>query len=178
VVNADAFRWLEETGETFDAVLVDLVDPSGERVAKLYSQEFYGLVVAHLRPGGALATQATSSYFTPDAYWQIVSTVRAAAPERAVVPLTVNVPSFGEWGFVLSVPGGAAGAASGALPDDVPGLFARTPLPDGLRFHDAESLAATTRLPADNPPRDLPPSTLLSPTVQRTYQQDMRDWRY
>ena len=170
VVNADAFRWVEDTPQTFDVVLVDLVDPSSERVAKLYSQEFYGMVAAHLRPGGAFATQATSSYFTPDAFWQVVSTVRAAAPGRTVVPLTVNVPSFGEWGFALSLPGGPA--------DVVPGPFARTPLPDGLRFHDAASLAAATRLPADNPPRDLPPSTLLSPTVQRTYQEDMRAWRY
>ncbi|WP_313662581.1 polyamine aminopropyltransferase [Cellulosimicrobium cellulans] len=177
VVNADAFRWVEDTPETFDVVLVDLVDPSTERVAKLYSQEFYGMVAAHLRPGGAFATQATSTYFTPDAFWQVVSTVRAAAPDRAVVPLTVNVPSFGEWGFALSLaPGGAAPGAG--EPDDVPGLFARTPLPEGLRFHDAASLAATTHLPADNPPRDLPPSTLLSPTVQRTYQEDMRAWRY
>ncbi|KZM77614.1 spermidine synthase [Cellulosimicrobium sp. I38E] len=177
VVNADAFRWVEDTPRTFDVVLVDLVDPSTERVAKLYSQEFYGMVAAHLRPGGAFATQATSTYFTPDAFWQVVSTVRAAAPDRAVVPLTVNVPSFGEWGFALSLaPGGAAPGAG--EPDDVPGLFARTPLPEGLRFHDAASLAATTHLPADNPPRDLPPSTLLSPTVQRTYQEDMRAWRY
>jgi len=166
VVNADAFRWVEQTDDAFDVVLVDLVDPSTERVAQLYSQEFYGMVVAHLRPGGAFATQATSTYFTPNAFWQVVATVRAAAPDRAVVPLSVNVPSFGEWGFVLSLPG------------DGSGLFARTPLPDGLRFHDAASLAATTRLPADNPPRDLPPSTLLSPTVQRTYQDDMRTWRY
>ncbi len=179
VVNADAFRWVEDTPQTFDVVLVDLVDPSTERVAKLYSQEFYGMVAAHLRPGGAFATQATSTYFTPDAFWQVVATVRAAAPDRAVVPLTVNVPSFGEWGFALSLPGPAApGAGDIGEPDDVPGLFARTPLPEGLRFHDAASLAATTRLPADNPPRDLPSSTLLSPTVQRTYQEDMRAWRY
>ncbi|MGM7422248.1 polyamine aminopropyltransferase [Cellulosimicrobium sp. CpK407] len=177
VVNADAFRWVEDTPQAFDVVLVDLVDPSTERVAKLYSQEFYGMVAAHLRPGGAFATQATSSYFTPDAFWQVVSTVRAAAPDRAVVPLTINVPSFGEWGFALSLPEDGAVGGAGA-PDDVPGLFARTPLPEGLRFHDAASLAATTHLPADNPPRDLPPSTLLSPTVQRTYQEDMRAWRY
>ncbi|MGN7701616.1 polyamine aminopropyltransferase [Cellulosimicrobium sp. 22601] len=175
VVNADAFRWVEDSPQAFDVVLVDLVDPSTERVAKLYSQEFYGMVAAHLRHGGAFATQATSTYFTPDAFWQVVSTVRAAAPDRAVVPLTINVPSFGEWGFALSLPGGRV---AGGEPDDVPGLFARTPLPEGLRFHDAASLAATTRLPADNPPRDLPSSTLLSPTVQRTYQEDMRAWRY
>ncbi len=183
VVNADAFRWVEESDDAFDVVLVDLVDPSTERVAKLYSQEFYGMVVAHLRPGGAFATQATSSYFTPDAFWQVAATASAAAPDRVVVPLTVNVPSFGEWGFVVSLPGGAGTAGAvvgtdGVVPDDVPGLFARTPLPEGLRFHDTTSLAATTRLPADNVPRDLPASTLLSPTVQRTYQEDMRAWRY
>lgn len=182
VVNADAFRWLDETDASFDVVLVDLVDPSGERVAKLYSQEFYAMVAAHLRPGGAFATQATSTYFTPHAFWQVVATAEAAGPDRTVVPLGVNVPSFGEWGFVLSLPGSGPGSGSHPGPDQVPdgadGLFARTPLPDGLRFHDAASLAATTRLPADNPRRDLPPSTLLSPVVQRTYQQDMQSWRY
>lgn len=165
VVNEDAFRWLDETSRAFDVVLVDLVDPSGERVAKLYSREFYRLVAAHLGPGGAFATQATSAYFTPRAFWQVVATAEAAGPDRTVVPLVVNVPSFGEWGFVLSLP-----AADG--------LFARTPLPDGLRFHDAASLAATTHLPADAPRTDMPPSTLLSPVVQRTYQQDMARWRY
>ncbi|MBD5785671.1 polyamine aminopropyltransferase [Cellulosimicrobium terreum] len=174
VVNADAFRWLDETDQTFDVVLVDLVDPSTDRIAKLYSQEFYGMVAAHLRPGGAFATQATSSYFTPNAFWQVVATAEAAGPDRTVVPLSVNVPSFGEWGFVLSLPG----APRGGVPDAAAGLFARTPLPSGLRFHDATSLAATTRLPADNPRRDMAPSTLLSPVVQRTYQQDMQSWRY
>ncbi|GII99854.1 polyamine aminopropyltransferase 1 [Sediminihabitans luteus] len=167
VVNGDAFRWVDTTDETFDAVLVDLVDPSNERIAKLYSQEFYAMVVAHLRPGGVVATQATSSYFTPDAFWQVVATLDAAAPGRTVVPLTVNVPSFGEWGFALSVPTRDA-------------LFARTPLPAGLRFHTPESLAATTRLGADSPGerRAMPVSTLLSPTIYRTYQDDMRHWRY
>ena len=173
VVNADAFRWLDETAQSFDVVLVDLVDPASERVAKLYSQEFYAMVGAHLRPGGAFATQATSTYFTPNAFWQVVATAEAAGPDRVVVPLGVNVPSFGEWGFVLSLPGAAPD-----VPDAAPGLFARTPLPDGLRFHDAASLAATTRLPADAPRRDAPSSTLLSPVVQRTYQQDMAAWRY
>ncbi|MFC8190856.1 polyamine aminopropyltransferase [Cellulomonas sp. NPDC057328] len=166
VVNADAFTWLRGTDRTFDAVLVDLVDPSNERIAKLYSSPFYAMVAAHLRPGGVMSTQATSTYFTPGAFWQVVATMRDGAPGRTVLPLGVNVPSFGEWGFALSLPGDGSQA------------FAATPLPDGLRFHDAASLAATTRLPADTPARDVPPSTLLSPTIHRTYQQDMARWRY
>ncbi|WP_208012578.1 polyamine aminopropyltransferase [Cellulomonas shaoxiangyii] len=166
VVNADAFAWLRESDRTFDAVLVDLVDPANERVAKLYSSPFYAMVAAHLRPGGVMSTQATSTYFTPNAFWQVVATMRAAAPDRTVLPLGVNVPSFGEWGFALSLPGDGSQA------------FAATALPDGLRFHDEASLRATAQLPADAPPRDLAASTLLSPTIHRTYQQDMGRWRY
>jgi len=166
VVNADAFGWVRGTDAAFDAVLVDLVDPSDERVAKLYSAEFYSAVAARLRPGGVMATQATSTYFTPHAFWQVVATMEAGAPGRTVVPLSVNVPSFGEWGFALSLPGGASS------------LLTAAPLPDGLRFHDASSLGATTRLPGDLPERDAVPSTLLSPRVHTTYQGDMAHWRY
>ncbi|ADG76375.1 Spermine synthase [Cellulomonas flavigena DSM 20109] len=166
VVNADAFAWVRGTDQTFDAVLVDLVDPSNERVAKLYSQEFYQAVAAHLRPGGVMSTQATSTFFTPRAFWQVVATMEAGDPTRTVVPLGVNVPSFGEWGFALSLPG------------DGDALLTSTPPPDGLRFHDAASLAATTRLPGDLPPRGAAPSTLLSPRVHTTYQRDMEGWRY
>lgn len=166
VVNADAFGWVRGTDATFDAVLVDLVDPSNERIAKLYSAEFYSAVAAHLRPGGAMVTQATSTYFTPHAFWQVVATMDAGAPGRTVVPIGVNVPSFGEWGFALSLPG--AGTS----------LLTSTPLPDGLRFHDATSLGATTRLPRDLPARDAAPSTLLSPRIHTTYQGDMEHWRY
>lgn len=166
VVNADAFGWVRDTDATFDAVLVDLVDPSNERVAKLYSAEFYSAVAAHLRPGGVMSTQATSTYFTPNAFWQVVATMDAGAPGRTVVPLSVNVPSFGEWGFALSLPGDGAS------------LLTAGPLPAGLRFHDAASLAATTHLPGDLPDPDARPSTLLSPRIHTTYQADMRHWRY
>jgi spermidine synthase len=178
VVNTDAFRFMDTTDQTFDAVLVDLVDPSNERIAKLYSTEFYAQVANHLRPGGVYATQATSSYFTPNAFWQVAATVRAGSPGRAVVPLSVNVPSFGEWGFVLSLPAGSPEPSGG--PDDGARLFAATPLPQGLRFHTLDSLRATATLAGDHPgPEvDMAPSTLLSPVVYRTYQQDMSRWRY
>ncbi len=168
LVNADAFAWLRGGGAgAYDAVLIDLVDPSNERIAKLYSAEFYRTVAAHLRPGGVFATQATSSYFTPHAYWQVVATMDAGAPGRVVVPLAQNVPSFGEWGFALSLPQGTA-------------PFTQTTLPAGLRFHTAASLRATATLSPDRPgPRlDLPPSTLLSPRIYSTYRSDMAQWRY
>ncbi|MDF2849058.1 MAG: polyamine aminopropyltransferase, partial [Oerskovia sp.] len=184
VVNGDAFRFMDTTDQTFDAVLIDLVDPSNERIAKLYSTEFYAMVANHLRPGGVYATQATSSYFTPHAFWQVAATVRAGSPGRTVVPLSVNVPSFGEWGFVLSLPavaGQDGAAAPGTLgPDGGARLFAATPLPEGLRFHTLDSLRATATLAGDHPGPEvaMQASTLLSPVVYRTYQQDMSRWRY
>ncbi|MFJ2301138.1 polyamine aminopropyltransferase [Oerskovia paurometabola] len=183
VVNGDAFRFMDTTDQTFDAVLIDLVDPSNERIAKLYSTEFYAMVANHLRPGGVYATQATSSYFTPHAFWQVASTVRAGSPGRTVVPLSVNVPSFGEWGFVLSLPPAGQGEATadGTLgPDGGARLFAATPLPEGLRFHTLDSLRATATLAGDHPGPEveMQASTLLSPVVYRTYQQDMSRWRY
>ncbi|GAA3226252.1 polyamine aminopropyltransferase [Oerskovia jenensis] len=184
VVNGDAFRFMDTTDQTFDAILVDLVDPSNERIAKLYSTEFYAMVANHLRPGGVYATQATSSYFTPHAFWQVAATVRAGSPGRTVVPLSVNVPSFGEWGFVLSLPpvaGQGEVAAPGTLgPDGGARLFGATPLPQGLRFHTLDSLRATATLAGDHPGPEvaMQASTLLSPVVYRTYQQDMSRWRY
>ncbi|WP_321575303.1 polyamine aminopropyltransferase [Oerskovia douganii] len=180
VVNTDAFRFVDSTDETFDAVLIDLVDPSNERIAKLYSTEFYAMVANHLRPGGVYATQATSSYFTPNAFWQVAATVRAGSPGRTVVPLSVNVPSFGEWGFVLSLPPAPGEDGAVGLPDGGARLFGATPLPVGLRFHTLDSLRATATLAGDHPgPEvDMKPSTLLSPVVYRTYQQDMSRWRY
>ncbi|MFE4464013.1 polyamine aminopropyltransferase [Oerskovia sp. NPDC056781] len=182
VVNGDAFRFMDTTDQAFDAVLIDLVDPSNERIAKLYSTEFYAMVANHLRPGGVYATQATSSYFTPHAFWQVAATVRAGSPGRTVVPLSVNVPSFGEWGFVLSLPAvaGQAAAPGTLVPDGGARLFAATPLPEGLRFHTLDSLRATATLAGDHPGPEveMAASTLLSPVVYRTYQQDMSRWRY
>ncbi|HQZ57330.1 MAG TPA: polyamine aminopropyltransferase, partial [Ottowia sp.] len=44
VVNADAFRWLDETSETFDVVVVDFPDPTNFSIGKLYTLSFYALL--------------------------------------------------------------------------------------------------------------------------------------
>ncbi len=92
------------------------------------------------------------------------------------------MPSFGEWGFVLSLPAAPGqGEAAGSLgPDGGARLFGATPLPEGLRFHTLDSLRATATLAGDHPGPEveMKPSTLLSPLIYRTYQQDMSRWRY
>ena len=163
IVNADAFSYTAEAGQTYDVVMVDLVDPSNEKLAKLYSVEFYRQIDALLAGDGVMVTQATSSFFSPHAFSMVASTVAAGQPDRGVHPFTVNVPSFGEWGFVLST--------------RTPEQLLAGPLPDGLVYQSDRLLHF---LMVDDPPsvEQTEPSTLLHPRIVETYNNDMTQWRY
>lgn len=167
VINQDAFSFTRNSRESYDAIIVDLVDPSNERVAKLYSQEFYRAAHARLTPSGAFITQASSTYFTPNAFQTIRQTIASTTEARKISPLNINVPSFGEWGFVLSTP-------------DSTQLFRENQLPKNLSYVSTQTLAQ-----AAGTPRDFQPtvsadtvSTLIYPKLYHIYQKDMRQWRY
>ncbi|MFG1845611.1 polyamine aminopropyltransferase [Micromonospora carbonacea] len=151
VVNVDAFGWLRSATDRFDAVVADLPDPDETATAKLYTVEFYALVRAVLADGGRLVVQSGSPYFAPRSYWSIEASVREAG--FATVPYHVDVPSFGDWGFVLAAPGAAPPPL--ALPADAP----------RLRFLTAGTLASAASFPADRGRLDVPASTLLRPRV-------------
>ncbi|MGC1214248.1 MAG: polyamine aminopropyltransferase [Micromonospora sp.] len=151
VLNLDAFGWLRTAAERFDVVVADLPDPDETATAKLYTVEFYALIRSVLAEGGRLVVQAGSPYFAPRSYWSIEASVREAG--FATVPYHVDVPSFGDWGFVLAAPGTTPPTL--ALPADVP----------ALRFLTPSVLAAATTFPADRARLDVPASTLLQPRV-------------
>jgi spermidine synthase len=132
VVNADAFVWLADVGETFDVVIADFPDPHNFSLGKLYSRTFYRVLRARLAPGGLAALQATSPMFARRSFWCIVETVRSAG--LTARPYHVYVPSFGEWGFVL------AGDETWAPPHAYPA---------GLRFLTAEATPALFAFPPD-----------------------------
>ena len=95
-------------------------DPDATATAKLYSQEFYLLARRALAPGGRLVVQAGSPYFAPRTFDCVLNTIRAAG--LGATPYHVNVPTFGDWGFVLAQDGRAAGPAhrparAAALPE-------------------------------------------------------------
>ncbi len=100
IVYEDAYKFLENNQTLYDLILIDLPDPNNESLNKLYTLEFYALVKNHLRPGGKAALQATSPVFAREVYWTIVNTVRAAG--LRALPYHVDIPSFGNWGFVLA----------------------------------------------------------------------------
>jgi spermidine synthase len=149
VVTADALRWLRSAAERFDTVVVDMPDPDTPATAKLYSQEFYGLAARRLAPGGRMVVQAGSPYFAQDAFWCTERTVAAAG--LAVTPYHVDVPSFGDWGFVLAARGTAPQLA---VPHDVP-----------LRFLDDAELTAAAVFPRDRRTSSARVSTLDDPVV-------------
>ncbi|SBT50199.1 polyamine aminopropyltransferase [Micromonospora auratinigra] len=151
VLNLDAFGWLRGATERFDVVVADLPDPDETATAKLYTVEFYALIRSVLAPGGRLVVQSGSPYFAPRSYWSIERSVREAG--FATVPYHVDVPSFGDWGYVLAAPGATPPAL--ALPADAP----------PLRFLTPSVLAAAATFPADRGRLDVPASTLLQPRV-------------
>jgi spermidine synthase len=160
VVNADAFSWLRSQREVFDAVIVDLPDPDTSATAKLYAVEFYGLVRRTLAPGGRAVVQAGSPYFAPRSFWCIEASVRTAG--LATAPYHVDVPSFGDWGFILAAPGG--------------GVLTMPTDPPSTRFIDAEVLRAATVFSKDRRRIPVRPSTLDRPVILEYERAEWRDY--
>jgi spermidine synthase len=161
VVTADAYAWLRDTDERFDAVIVDMPDPDATATAKLYSQEFYLLAHRALAPDGRLVVQAGSPYFAPRTFDCILNTIRAAG--LSFTPYHVNVPTFGDWGFALARPGAA------------PEL--RLAPPERLRFLNTPTLTAASTFPADRHPTGTErPSTLDDPRVLRLTTEEWQEY--
>ncbi|MFE1591546.1 polyamine aminopropyltransferase [Nocardia sp. NPDC058705] len=158
VVNADAFTWLRSAPGLFDAVIVDLPDPDQTSVAKLYSQEFYAMTANVMAPGARMVVQSGSPFFAPRSFWTIDATLRSAGLHTT--PYHVDVPSFGDWGFVL--------ASTTANP--TPSL--RSPGP--LRSLDEATLTAATVFPPDRRPVDPEVSTLMHPVILDLQRQEWR----
>ena len=76
-------------------------DPNNSSLARLYSKEFYKVVHQKLAKDGVAVTQATSPFFSPEAYWCIQESMKAAG-FKYVKPYHSYVPSFGDWGFMLA----------------------------------------------------------------------------
>ncbi|MCX2970194.1 polyamine aminopropyltransferase [Streptomyces sp. JHD 1] len=158
VVNADAFTWLRDATRTYDAVVIDFPDPDTAALAKLYSVEFYHLLSGVLGDDSRVVVQGGSPFFAPKTFWSIAASIERAG--YAVTPYQVDVPSFGNWGFLAATPRGTPdGTGPGRAPLE---LSADAP---PLRFLDADVLRAAAVFPVDRRPREVRPSTLMDPAV-------------
>jgi len=97
----DAMNFLVNNVVPFDFIICDLPDPNNNVLERLYSQQFYRLVMKNLSKQGFFITQATSPYFAKDTFWSIVETIKSVSFEGGVYPFHTEVPTFGNWGFVI-----------------------------------------------------------------------------
>lgn len=110
VYRADAFiaiNQLIKNKQVFDAIIVDLPDPSHPDLNKLYSVNFYARLKLLLSGDGLIAIQSTSPYHAKDSFIAIGNTVEAAQFNH-VQQYHDNVPSFGEWGWTIASKNGAS----------------------------------------------------------------------
>ncbi|ROO82902.1 spermidine synthase [Actinocorallia herbida] len=149
VVNTDAFTWARDGREPYDAVIVDFPDPDEVATAKLYSAEFYGLARRLVADGGRMVVQSGSPYFAPRSFWCIEKTIRESG--LRTLPYHVDVPSFGDWGFVMA----SSGEPALKLSDEAP----------ALRFLDADVLSAAKVFAKDLRRDDVEANTLVRPVI-------------
>jgi spermidine synthase len=100
----DAFSTVHKlmaAGKLFDAIIIDLPDPSHPDLNKLYSKQFFKAIKNILNSEGAFSIQSTSPYYAKPAFLSIKKTIEAAGFET-VEQYQQNVPSFGQWGWSVA----------------------------------------------------------------------------
>ncbi|MDP1999233.1 MAG: polyamine aminopropyltransferase, partial [Rhodoferax sp.] len=132
IINTDAFAWLAQSDETFDVIVVDFPDPTNFSIGKLYTNAFYGEIDKHLSASGYAVIQTTSPLVARQSFWTVVKTIESVG--LTATPYHANVPSFGEWGFVIA----------SRRPYRLP-----TVLPEGLRFLNLQTLPLLFDFPQD-----------------------------
>ncbi len=132
VVNTDAFQWLQDTGDTFDVIVVDFPDPTNFAIGKLYTNSFYALLDQRLAASGYAVVQTTSPLVARQSFWTVVTSIESVG--LRTTPYHAHVPSFGEWGFVI------ASRRPWRLPQA---------LPEGLQFLSVQGLPLLLDFPLD-----------------------------
>jgi spermidine synthase len=140
----------------FDVIIVDFPDPTNFSLGKLYTTSFYALMEKHLAASGYAVIQTTSPLVARESFWTVVATLEAVGLHTA--PYHANVPSFGEWGYVI------ASHRPYRLPDQ---------LPAGLRFLTLGSVPLLFDFPRDMARVPAQPNRLSNQVLVTTYE---REW--
>lgn len=90
----DGRAYVEQEGDPFDLIALDLTDPHGPSQA-LYTREFYAACRARLSPEGLLSLHVESPISRPNTYARILATLASVFP--IVRPYLVYIPLYGTW---------------------------------------------------------------------------------
>jgi len=101
--HTDARKYLSNSNQSFDVIIIDLPEPIEEGPAYLlYTQEFYRLVQEKLTGNGIISVQSGSASWT-----ELTNLSAVYATLKSVFPIVcayqVDIPSFGgPWGFCVA----------------------------------------------------------------------------
>ena len=157
VYHQDAWRWLEQEGDLFDVVIIDLPDPDTADIARLYTTEFYQKVARRLSVGGILITQASSPWLERHAFWCVASTLDSVFNHAQAV--YSQVPSFGPWGYIMA--------------SNMPFSKQRA-IPNSTRYLTEQHWQFTLQHPSDLPPLQLPVNRLQTLKLMQYYAEGYR----
>ncbi len=101
---SDAWEFVQNA-ERYDVIVCDLTVPRRPEDSRVFSREWYERLKSRLADDGLLAINGFSPQRTPEAFWCLHKTVRAAG--LSVLPYRVCIPSFraqgyGVWAFLLA----------------------------------------------------------------------------
>ncbi len=100
----DGRRFLENSSEKWDVIIIDLPEPTGSspELGRLYSVEFYKMLKDHLEPGGVITVACSASSEMPLYYWAIQATLKAAGFYTLPYHFDFIVEWGQDWGFCLA----------------------------------------------------------------------------
>ena len=144
LIIGDARQYLADTDQQYDVMIMDLVDPlEGGPAYLLYTEEYYSIARARLKPGGILVTQSGPAGYLSlhECFTTIYNTLDSAFAHTA--PYQAHVPSFITlWGFTI--------ASDAPLPKLTPAAVdaaIASKITKPLRHYDGETHAAMFTLP-------------------------------
>lgn len=88
----DGFRFVQETNDDYDMIVLDLTDPGGPST-ELYTPAFYRACARRLTSGGAMTMHVGSPVAHPDRVRETIGELRAAF--ALVTPYLTSVPLYG-----------------------------------------------------------------------------------
>ena len=159
IINTDAYKYLEQSAESFDVIIVDLPDPNNEALNKLYTNVFYRLCAAHLNEGGVINVQSTSPYYAKNAYWCVGKTMESEG--LSVKSYHLEVPAFGDWGFHMA---------------SVSELQKKHPIPDDARYLSEDNFEAMFIFGKDEKAENIEVNHLTKPVLIQYYNDAVKDW--
>ena len=136
LLHGDARGYLEKTSDSYDAIILDLVDPlEGGTAALLYTQEFYAIAKARLNPGGVLVTQSGPAGLLSytECFTTIFNTLGTLFDYTKAAQ--VHIPAFQTlWGFTI-----ASDSPLHLVPEDEVDAEVARRLSKPLKYYDGES---------------------------------------